>query len=175
MARSCDTTDNCKSYLRISCRAEITRKSRINHPRSHILSPQTEHGMSTPFIPLPQEYAQRTGPAATPETAYWNAFKVCFRSTRHILHVEPCTCSQYPVVVKEYGAITSIAFSPVAPYDYAVTSSARVCRFEFKCAMDSVLDRLQVQIYNSITNKSRRTISRFTGVAYGALTIATHV
>ena len=33
---------------------------------------------------------------------------------------------QFPITKKEFGAVTDVAFSPVDPYNYAVTSSARV-------------------------------------------------
>jgi len=39
-----------------------------------------------------------------------------------------CVCVlQVPVIKKEYGAITCMDFSPVAPYQLAVTNSTRVC------------------------------------------------
>ncbi|XP_063955936.1 U3 small nucleolar RNA-associated protein 15 homolog [Lytechinus pictus] len=57
---------------------------------------------------------------------------------------------EFPVTVKEYGAVTDIDFSPVEPYNFAVSSSTRV------------------QIYNPLTNQIERSLSRFKGVAYGA-------
>eukprot|EP00123_Amoebidium_parasiticum_P010908 comp20402_c0_seq1/m.25821 comp20402_c0_seq1/g.25821 ORF comp20402_c0_seq1/g.25821 comp20402_c0_seq1/m.25821 type:complete len:495 (-) comp20402_c0_seq1:402-1886(-) len=65
----------------------------------------------------------------TPETRYWKKFK-------------------FPIIVKEFAAITSINFCPTKPYDFAVTSSTRV------------------QIYSSNTNKVKKTISRFKDVAH---------
>ncbi|TPX49459.1 hypothetical protein SeMB42_g01569 [Synchytrium endobioticum] len=53
-----------------------------------------------------------------------------------------------PITVKEYAAVTDIQFSPTAPYDFAVTSSTRV------------------QVYSSVTNTVRKTISRFKETAY---------
>jgi len=39
-----------------------------------------------------------------------------------------CVCVlQVPVIKKEYGAITCMDFSPIAPYQLAVTNSTRVC------------------------------------------------
>eukprot|EP00039_Didymoeca_costata_P012009 m.171831 g.171831 ORF g.171831 m.171831 type:complete len:498 (+) comp15357_c0_seq7:304-1797(+) len=54
------------------------------------------------------------------------------------------------VVIKEPAAVTSINFSPVKPFDLAVTCSTRV------------------QLYSSVTNSLLRSISRFQGTAYGA-------
>eukprot|EP00124_Ichthyophonus_hoferi_P003221 Ihof_evm3s267 gene=Ihof_evmTU3s267 len=69
----------------------------------------------------------------TPEARYWKKFK-------------------FPIVVKEYAAITSVNFCPAKPYDFVVTSSTRV------------------QLYSSNTNKVKRTVSRFKDVAHsGAL------
>ncbi|KAJ3043222.1 snoRNA-binding rRNA-processing protein [Rhizophlyctis rosea] len=53
-----------------------------------------------------------------------------------------------PVLVKEYASISSIHFSPIAPYDFAVTSSARV------------------QVYGTNTNAVKKSISRFNETAY---------
>ncbi|KAJ8662044.1 hypothetical protein O0I10_002376 [Lichtheimia ornata] len=65
----------------------------------------------------------------TPEAKYWRRFK-------------------NPISIKEYGPVTSIYFSPAAPYDFAVSSSARV------------------QIYSSKTHSPKKTISRFKDIAY---------
>ncbi|KAK9712599.1 U3 small nucleolar RNA-associated protein 15 [Basidiobolus ranarum] len=65
----------------------------------------------------------------TPESRYWRKFKS-------------------PILIKEYASVTSINFSPVAPYDFAVTSSARV------------------QVYSSKTHSVKKTISRFKDTAY---------
>ena len=53
-------------------------------------------------------------------------------------------------MVKEFAPITSVHFSPVAPFDFAVTSSARVL------------------IYSARTNTLIRTLSRFPAPAHGA-------
>jgi len=53
-----------------------------------------------------------------------------------------------PILVKEHGPINSIYFSPVEPHNFAVTSSARV------------------QIYSPVSNTVKKTISRFTDIAY---------
>ncbi|KAI8149626.1 WD40-repeat-containing domain protein [Fennellomyces sp. T-0311] len=65
----------------------------------------------------------------TPEAKYWKRFKS-------------------PILIKEYGSVSSIYFSPVAPHDFAVSSSARV------------------QIYSSKTHQAKKTISRFKDIAY---------
>ncbi|KAI8970331.1 WD40-repeat-containing domain protein [Mycotypha africana] len=65
----------------------------------------------------------------TAEAKYWKRFKS-------------------PIVIKEYASVTSIYFSPVSPYDFAVTSSTRV------------------QIYSSKTHQPKKTISRFKDTAY---------
>eukprot|EP01135_Chromosphaera_perkinsii_P008669 Nk52_evm2s1444 gene=Nk52_evmTU2s1444 len=65
----------------------------------------------------------------TAENRYWNKFK-------------------FPIVVKEFGPISHLEFSPVAPHDFAVTSSSRL------------------QVYNPNTNTVKKTIARFNGNAY---------
>ncbi|KNC99269.1 snoRNA-binding rRNA-processing protein UTP15 [Spizellomyces punctatus DAOM BR117] len=65
----------------------------------------------------------------TAEATYWRKFKS-------------------PVLLKEYAAVSSIHFSPVAPYDFAVTSSTRI------------------QIYSTSTQSVKKTISRFQDTAY---------
>ncbi|KAI9318662.1 WD40-repeat-containing domain protein [Dichotomocladium elegans] len=67
----------------------------------------------------------------TPEAKYWRRFK-------------------NPILIKEYGAVSSIDFSPISPYDFAISSSARV------------------QIYSSKTHTPKKTISRFKDIAYSA-------
>lgn len=55
---------------------------------------------------------------------------------------------QNPVNTKHYNKITDIEFSPLDPYDFAVTSSTRV------------------QIYDSLTCSVKKSLSRFPDVAY---------
>uniref|UniRef100_A0A0A9Z7V6 U3 small nucleolar RNA-associated protein 15 homolog n=3 Tax=Lygus hesperus TaxID=30085 RepID=A0A0A9Z7V6_LYGHE len=55
-----------------------------------------------------------------------------------------------PVLLKEFGTINTIDFSPVEPYHFAVSCSARV------------------QIYNPITKLVHKTLSKFKENAYGA-------
>ena len=65
----------------------------------------------------------------TGENRYWSHFK-------------------NPVNTKHFNKITDIEFSPLDPYDFAVTSSTRV------------------QIYDSLTCTSKKSLSRFPDVAY---------
>lgn len=67
--------------------------------------------------------------ALTVDAKYWKAFKI-LSTPQHI------------------GAVTSIQFSPVDHYDFAVSSSTRVT------------------IYDGVTGEVKKTISRFTDVAY---------
>ncbi|PSN49805.1 U3 small nucleolar RNA-associated protein 15 [Blattella germanica] len=73
----------------------------------------------------------KTGPNVTPDTIYWKKFGV-------------------PSLVKEFGPIDYIDFSPVEPNYFAVTCSVRV------------------QIYNPITKVVQKNISHFRETAYGA-------
>uniref|UniRef100_T1HEM7 U3 small nucleolar RNA-associated protein 15 homolog n=1 Tax=Rhodnius prolixus TaxID=13249 RepID=T1HEM7_RHOPR len=66
----------------------------------------------------------------TPDVIYWKQLGV-------------------PVLLKEFGPINYIDFSPVEPYHFAVTSSARV------------------QIYNPITKLVHKNLSKFKENAYG--------
>ncbi|CAD7084700.1 unnamed protein product [Hermetia illucens] len=72
----------------------------------------------------------KTGPAITPDLVYWKKLSV-------------------PTLVKEFGAIDYIDFSPVEPHYFAVTCSVRV------------------QIYNPITKLVAKNLSRFQSNAYG--------
>ncbi|KAK9506251.1 hypothetical protein O3M35_008220 [Rhynocoris fuscipes] len=66
----------------------------------------------------------------TPDVVYWKQLGV-------------------PVLLKEFGPINYIDFSPVEPYHFAVTSSARV------------------QIYNPVTKLVHKSLSKFKENAYG--------
>ncbi|XP_026463965.1 U3 small nucleolar RNA-associated protein 15 homolog [Ctenocephalides felis] len=72
----------------------------------------------------------KSKPIDTDDTIYWKKIGV-------------------PVLVKEFGAIDHIDFSPVEPYYFAVTCSIRV------------------QLYNPITKLVAKNISRFRESAYG--------
>ncbi|XP_075229354.1 U3 small nucleolar RNA-associated protein 15 homolog [Lycorma delicatula] len=69
-------------------------------------------------------------PPITPETKYWSKFGV-------------------PVLVKEFGTIDNIDFSPVEPHYFAVTCSVRV------------------QLYNPITRCIVKNFNKFRENAYG--------
>lgn len=66
----------------------------------------------------------------TAENRYWKSF-------------------QFPVVIKEFAAVTSVSFNPEAPFDVAACSSTRI------------------QVYNTSTNKVSKSISRFKGIVHG--------
>ncbi|XP_064618659.1 U3 small nucleolar RNA-associated protein 15 homolog [Lineus longissimus] len=87
--------------------------------------------MSASFKKTAVKNYPRVGEKITRDTVYWKNL-------------------EFPVTKKEYGSITHINFSPVQPYQYAVTNSARV------------------QIYDSESNQIERTISRFRETAYSA-------
>ncbi|XP_054087319.1 U3 small nucleolar RNA-associated protein 15 homolog [Zeugodacus cucurbitae] len=72
----------------------------------------------------------KTGKVVTPDTIYWKQLSV-------------------PTLVKEFGAIDYVDFSPIEPYYFAVTCSVRV------------------QIYNPITKLVVKNLSRFQETAYG--------
>uniref|UniRef100_A0A8C0ECQ5 U3 small nucleolar RNA-associated protein 15 homolog n=1 Tax=Bubo bubo TaxID=30461 RepID=A0A8C0ECQ5_BUBBB len=55
-----------------------------------------------------------------------------------------------PVQIKEFGAVNKIDFSPVSPYNYAVTASSRI------------------HIYGRYSQEPIKTFSRFKDAAYGA-------
>ena len=67
--------------------------------------------------------------ATTPEQRYWKSFKS-------------------PLLIHEYGAVSSINFSPVSPHDFAITSSTLV------------------KVFSSKTRAVSKTISRFKDIAY---------
>ncbi|KAJ2530747.1 U3 small nucleolar RNA-associated protein, partial [Coemansia sp. RSA 1935] len=63
-----------------------------------------------------------------PEAGYWKKF-------------------QSPVLVKEYGMVTSLEFSPIKPHDLLVTAAMRL------------------QVYNGRTSQLKKAITRFHGQA----------
>ncbi|XP_052792545.1 U3 small nucleolar RNA-associated protein 15 homolog [Mya arenaria] len=85
--------------------------------------------MAASFKKINVKTYQKTGEKVTTDTLYWKNLEV-------------------PVVKKEYGAISHIDFSPISPYQLAVTNSTRV------------------QIYNSTSLQIHKTLSRFKQVAY---------
>ncbi|XP_067634926.1 U3 small nucleolar RNA-associated protein 15 homolog [Eurosta solidaginis] len=82
------------------------------------------------FKPLNTKKYLKTGKVVTPDTVYWRQLSV-------------------PTLVKEFGAIDYVDFSPIEPHYFAVTCSVRV------------------QIYNPITKLVVKNLSRFQETAYG--------
>lgn len=82
------------------------------------------------FKPLNTKRFQKPASVVTPDNLYWQKLGV-------------------PTLVKEFGAIDYIDFSPVQPYYFAVTCSVRV------------------QIYNPITKLVAKNLSKFQENAYG--------
>ncbi|XP_012281749.1 U3 small nucleolar RNA-associated protein 15 homolog [Orussus abietinus] len=72
----------------------------------------------------------KTGPEITPDNIYWKKYTP-------------------PVLVKEFGPIDYIDFSPAEPHFFAVTCSVRV------------------QVYNPITKLVTKNLSKFKEAAYG--------
>lgn len=87
--------------------------------------------MANPYQKLELRQYPAIAARQTAENRFWSSFR-------------------FPILTKQYGAVTNIDFSSVDPYDFAVTSSTRV------------------QIYSSKTNEVKKTISRFKDVAYSA-------
>ncbi|NXA31987.1 UTP15 protein, partial [Eudromia elegans] len=73
----------------------------------------------------------RLGEKVTQDALYWRGYKT-------------------PVQIKEFGAINKIDFSPVSPYNYAVTASSRI------------------HIYGRYSQEPIKTFSRFKDAAYCA-------
>lgn len=84
------------------------------------------------FKKLNTKIYQKSGPLITPDYIYWKK-------------------SGVPVLVKEFGPIDYIDFSPIEPHYFAVTCSVRV------------------QVYNPVTKLVVKNISRFRENAYGAV------
>lgn len=99
------------------------------------------------FKPTKVQVYPKLGEKVTQDTLYWKNYKVIifyyllFLMRTTILH--PCFCltvfwggslfyfSQTPIQIKEFGAITSVDFSPGAPHNFAVTAFTRVCWYFF--------------------------------------------
>ncbi|KAG5892648.1 hypothetical protein JTB14_025443 [Gonioctena quinquepunctata] len=84
------------------------------------------------FKKLNTKIYQKSGPDITPDYIYWKKLGV-------------------PVLVKEFGPIDHIDFSPIEPHYFAVTCSVRV------------------QVYNPVTKLVVKNLSRFRENAYGAV------
>nr|XP_023025430.1 U3 small nucleolar RNA-associated protein 15 homolog [Leptinotarsa decemlineata] len=85
-----------------------------------------------PFKRLNTKIYHKNGPEITDDNIYWKKLGV-------------------PVLVKEFGPIDYIDFSPIEPHYFAVTCSVRV------------------QVYNPITRLVVKNLSRFRENAYGAV------
>ncbi|KAJ3666286.1 hypothetical protein Zmor_001739 [Zophobas morio] len=84
------------------------------------------------FKKLNSKIYEKTTSVITPDSIYWKQLGT-------------------PVLVKEFGTVDYINFSPVEPYFFAVTCSVRV------------------QVYNPITKLVAKNLSRFRENAYGAV------
>uniref|UniRef100_A0A3P8ZHS2 U3 small nucleolar RNA-associated protein 15 homolog n=1 Tax=Esox lucius TaxID=8010 RepID=A0A3P8ZHS2_ESOLU len=81
------------------------------------------------FKPTKIQIYPQLGAKVTQDTLYWKNYKA-------------------PVQVKEFGAITNIDFSPLAPHNYAVTASTRI------------------HIYGPFSQEPVKTFTRFKDTAY---------
>ncbi|KAJ7399004.1 U3 small nucleolar RNA-associated protein 15 like protein [Pitangus sulphuratus] len=83
------------------------------------------------YKPVVVQACPKLGEKITQDTLYWRGYKT-------------------PVQIKEFGAVNKIDFSPVPPYNYAVTASSRI------------------HIYGRYSQEPIKTFSRFRDAAYGA-------
>ncbi|NXU51743.1 UTP15 protein, partial [Turnix velox] len=83
------------------------------------------------YKPLAVQAIPKFGDAIAQDTLYWRGYKT-------------------PVQIKEFGAVNKIDFSPVSPYNYAVTASSRI------------------HIYGHYSQEPIKTFSRFKDAAYCA-------
>ncbi|NWU72410.1 UTP15 protein, partial [Pterocles burchelli] len=83
------------------------------------------------YKPVVVQAVPKLGAKVTQDTVYWRGYKT-------------------PVQIKEFGAVNKIDFSPVPPYNYAVTASSRI------------------HIYGRYSQEPIKTFSRFKDAAYGA-------
>uniref|UniRef100_A0A2D4L154 U3 small nucleolar RNA-associated protein 15 homolog n=2 Tax=Micrurus TaxID=8634 RepID=A0A2D4L154_9SAUR len=83
------------------------------------------------YKPVIVQTFPKLGEKITKDTLYWKNYKT-------------------PIQIKEFGAVNKIDFSPVSPYNYAVTASSRI------------------HIYGRYSQEPIKTFSRFKDVAYCA-------
>ncbi|XP_020645944.3 U3 small nucleolar RNA-associated protein 15 homolog [Pogona vitticeps] len=83
------------------------------------------------YKPVVVQSFPKLGEKVTKDTLYWKNYKA-------------------PIQIKEFGAVNKIDFSPVPPYNYAVTASSRI------------------HIYGRYSQEPIKTFSRFKDVAYCA-------
>ncbi|KAJ7993907.1 hypothetical protein DPEC_G00259560 [Dallia pectoralis] len=81
------------------------------------------------FKPTKIQIYPKLGEKVTQDTLYWRNYKA-------------------PVQIKEFGAVRSIDFSPIAPHNYAVTASTRI------------------HIYGPFSQEPVKTFTRFKDTAY---------
>lgn len=85
--------------------------------------------MATPVVRIQPTKLPALPASTTPEQRYWLSFKS-------------------PLLIHEHASVSSIHFSPLAPHDFAITSSTLV------------------KLFSSKTRSVSKTISRFKDVAY---------
>uniref|UniRef100_A0A8D0BFP5 U3 small nucleolar RNA-associated protein 15 homolog n=1 Tax=Salvator merianae TaxID=96440 RepID=A0A8D0BFP5_SALMN len=83
------------------------------------------------YRPVIVQSLPKLGEKVTKDTLYWKNYKA-------------------PIQIKEFGAVNKIDFSPLPPYNYAVTASSRI------------------HIYGRYSQEPIKTFSRFKDVAYSA-------
>ncbi|XP_029430713.1 U3 small nucleolar RNA-associated protein 15 homolog [Rhinatrema bivittatum] len=81
------------------------------------------------YKPVVIQSYPKLGEKITQDTLYWKSYKT-------------------PIQIKEFGAVTKVDFSPLAPYNYAVTASTRI------------------HIYSRYSQEPIKTFSRFKDTAY---------
>lgn len=147
------------------------------------------------FKPTKVQVYPKLGEKVTQDTLYWKNYKVCFLCFSLHAKFEPGVIhlyhylinvffvfSQPPIQIKEFGAITSIDFSPVAPHNFAVTAFSRVSRI-FLCIhyqlFFTVLSTnqpsvvlpiknvpFQIHIYSAFSQEPVKSFTRFKDTAY---------
>ncbi|XP_053147248.1 U3 small nucleolar RNA-associated protein 15 homolog [Hemicordylus capensis] len=83
------------------------------------------------YKPVVIQSFPKLGEKVTKDTLYWKNYKA-------------------PIQIKEFGAVNKIDFSPIPPYNYAVTASSRI------------------HIYGRYSQEPIKTFSRFKDIAYCA-------
>ncbi|KAL2294473.1 hypothetical protein Nmel_008205 [Mimus melanotis] len=111
------------------------------------------------YKPVVVQACPKLGERITQDTLYWRGYKT-------------------PVQIKEFGAVNKIDFSPVPPYNYAVTASSRVGGFSevfmllffswYHTRRCNALLFCQIHIYGRYSQEPIKTFSRFRDAAYCA-------
>lgn len=68
-----------------------------------------------------------------------------------------CFLFQFPVTVKEYGAVTDIDFSPLEPYNFAVSSSTRVSKVR-GCLRQEVEGGIVIMAWKPVTPRKMENV-----------------